>query len=135
MQTAATEFRQLGQYFSSHKDRYAAAFLFGSVANGNARTDSDIDIAVIPTIPLTADSKMALISDLAQLAQRPVDIIDLSTANGPILKQALTTGVRLIDNDAAATAQVMGRMLAYETDMAPLVKAAEQRQIRVWISS
>jgi len=49
------------------------AFVFGSVATGTARDDSDLDIAVQAAQPLSAAQKMALIGDLAEAMGRPVE--------------------------------------------------------------
>lgn len=59
------------------------AILFGSLANGRATPQSDIDLAVQANKPLDADLKMALIGDLAQAFGRPVDLVDLRTAGEP----------------------------------------------------
>ena len=55
------------------------AFVFGSVATGTARDDSDLDIFVQGAQPLCSSQKMALIGDLAEAMGRPVDFIDLRT--------------------------------------------------------
>lgn len=48
------------------------AVLFGSLAGGAARPDSDLDLdlAVADDRPLSADARMALIADLAEHAGR-----------------------------------------------------------------
>ena len=56
------------------------AFVFGSVAQGKARADSDLDIAVQAARPLRAPQKMALIGDLAQATGRLVDLIESDAA-------------------------------------------------------
>ena len=53
------------------------AIVFGSVARGEARRDSDVDVAVQLSTPLGADEKMELIADIAAVTGRPVDLIDL----------------------------------------------------------
>ena len=126
---------QLQQYFAAHCDEYAAAFLFGSVARNDARSDSDLDIAIVPNRRQSAELRLKLIMDLGKLSGRPVDVVDLTSANGPVLKQALTTGVCVHRNDPDAVAEVAGRMLAYETDLAPLVQAAEKRIVDAWLKS
>ncbi|MGH8650067.1 MAG: type VII toxin-antitoxin system MntA family adenylyltransferase antitoxin, partial [Burkholderiales bacterium] len=68
------------------------ALLFGSLAEGKERRDSDLDLAVAAGGPLSADQKSALIAELAQAMGRPVDLVDLRTAAGLVLKEALTTG-------------------------------------------
>ena len=42
------------------------AILFGSLAAGDATPQSDLDLAVLMRIPLSAETKMALIGELSQ---------------------------------------------------------------------
>lgn len=67
----------------------------GSLAAGREEPDSDLDIAVSSSVPLTAHARIELIDELAATVGRPIDLIDLSQAHGPLLQQVLTTG-RLI---------------------------------------
>lgn len=76
---------------------------------------------------------MQLISELAQLSGRPVDVVDLSTAHGPILKTALL-GTRLANNNPDKGAEAVSRMLAYETDLAPQIRAAEKHLVQAWMT-
>jgi predicted nucleotidyltransferase len=126
---------QLEDYFRARSETFAAAYIFGSVAKGTERSESDLDIAIVPQGEFTANAKIQLIDDLAQIAERPVDVVNLSTASGPILKTALTTGIQLANTDSAKNADAISRMLAYETDLAPQIKAAEQQQVQTWINS
>ena len=127
--------KQLESYFRKHSNSYAAAYVFGSVAKGNERSESDLDIAIVPQQEFDANAKIKLIADLAQIAERPIDVVNLATANGPILKTALTEGIQLANNDSVQNANAINRMLAYETDLGPMIKAAEQQQVQAWINS
>ena len=83
----------------------AYATVFGSLARGEARPDSDIDIAVSFGRPMSADLRMAITGIVADAAGRSVDLIDLETAGGLILARAL--GGREILCDSVATRQRM----------------------------
>jgi predicted nucleotidyltransferase len=48
------------------------AFVYGSVARGQARSDSDVDVAVQAPAPLDANEKMRLIEDIAAATGRAV---------------------------------------------------------------
>ncbi len=61
------------------------AILFGSLAAGRGRPDSDLDLAVSATAPLTVDARIELIDELAAALGRPIDLIDLNQAHGPLL--------------------------------------------------
>lgn len=61
--------------------------MFGSVARGNQRSDSDLDIAVAAKQVLTAVEKIDIIAALAEQTGRPVDLIDLKVVAEPLLGQ------------------------------------------------
>lgn len=81
------------------------ATVFGSLARGQARADSDIDVAVSFGKPMSSDLHMAVIGIAAAASGRSADVIDLETAGGLILARAL--GGREIYCDAVATRQRM----------------------------
>lgn len=82
------------------------AFLFGSLAKGKARPDSDIDLAVQADKPLDVTTKMAIIGDLAAAFGRPVDLVDLRRVGEPLLGQILQ-GQRVLGSTTSH-----GRLLA-----------------------
>ena len=108
------------------------AILFGSLAKGRATPESDLDLAVLMDVPLSAETKMALIGDLSQAVGRPVDLIDLHVAGESILGQILKHGVRLQGSDADY-AELIKRHLFEEADFMPYRRRilAERRQ--AWI--
>ncbi len=70
------------------------AILFGSLATGHARPDSDIDLGLLAAKPLTSDVKLQLIEAIGAEFSRPVDIVDLYHAPEPITGQVFK-GIRL----------------------------------------
>ncbi len=94
------------------------AVLFGSVAEGRARPDSDLDLAVSAEGPLEAAEKQQLIAELAETVGRPIDLIDLATAGEPLLGQVLAHGKRVIGDDEAY-ANLLLRHLYAEADFVP----------------
>lgn len=95
------------------------AFLFGSMARGEAREDSDLDIAVAGTDPLSAADRLELMDRLAVLAGRPVDLVDLRTAPPPLLRHALTTGVLCLRTDSTLHAEMLRRLWYEQADIMP----------------
>lgn len=71
------------------------AVLFGSVAAGCPRADSDLDLAVAAGRPLTASTKMGLMQALAEKTGRPIDLIDLAKVEEPLLGQIVRHGKRV----------------------------------------
>lgn len=112
--------------------RVELAILFGSLASGAARPDSDIDLAVGGDAPLNLNEKAALIADLAESLGRPVDLIDLGTIGEPLLGQVLRHGRRLIGSDERY-ASLLSRHLFEMADFVPYRSRilAERRQ--AWI--
>ncbi len=81
------------------------ATVFGSVARGEARADSDIDVAVSFGKPMSSDLRMAMMAVVAAVSGRSADLIDLEAAGGLVLARAL--GGREIYCDDVATRQRM----------------------------
>jgi predicted nucleotidyltransferase len=72
------------------------AALFGSMARGTERPDSDIDVAVQADKALVANERIALTEAIALAFNRPVDLIDLRTAGQPLLDQIVSSGVQVV---------------------------------------
>ena len=108
------------------------AFVFGSVAQGKARTDSDLDIAVQAAHALNTRQKMALIGDLAEATGRPVDLIDLRTVGEPLLGQILSYGRRLLGSDEAH-GRLLNRHLIDAADFLPLAQRIVDERRLAWI--
>lgn len=111
----------------------AVAILFGSLAAGRSRNDSDLDLAVASTTPLDPQIRIQLIEKLAVGLGRPVDLIDLAQTHGPLLQQILTKGRLIICADRTRYADLLLRVVYEEADVMPYYRRilAERRQ--AWI--
>ncbi|MEE4250373.1 MAG: nucleotidyltransferase domain-containing protein [Alcanivoracaceae bacterium] len=105
--------------------------LFGSVARGTARPDSDIDIAVLADRPLDASAKMNLIESLALQSGRSVDLIDLRTVGEPLLGKILAEGIPLIDKGHHRGA-LLARHLGNAEDFIPLQEFILRSRRQAW---
>ena len=111
------------------------AVLFGSLGRTRGRADSDLDIAVAAAQPFTAEEKIELIQNLAAAFGRPVDVVDLQAATGPILAQALTTGRVVHCTDHTLYAELIKRVLFDEADMRPYRDRILAERRRAWIKT
>ena len=81
-----------------------AIYLFGSAAAGRLRADSDVDLAVLPLVPLEPLVRWNLQEKLAGLLSRSVDLIDLRSASTVMRVQVIANGTLLYEGDAFARA-------------------------------
>jgi predicted nucleotidyltransferase len=93
--------------------------VFGSAASDRFTPQSDLDIAVAGERPLTGEKLLELAEAFAEAANREIDLIDLATATGLILKRALSTGLVVQNLDKTLYARLISRMLFNEADMMP----------------
>ena len=107
--------------------------LFGSVADGQIRADSDIDIAVAADKPLDARAKLALIDTVAEKVGRPVDLIDLRNAGEPLLGQILHKGIKLFVRDKRLLEALIRRHLVDTEDFLPYRHRILEQRRRAWI--
>lgn len=112
--------------------RVTLAVLFGSVAAGRARADSDLDLAVAAQGPLTVHERMALTQALAEETGRPVDLVDLATVTEPLLGQVVQHGRRLLGSDTQF-AQLISRHLIEQADFMPYRNRVLAERRMAWI--
>ncbi|MFC1761251.1 nucleotidyltransferase domain-containing protein [Planctomycetota bacterium] len=93
--------------------RILAAYLLGSVANGNMRPDSDIDIAILPQAETTLSHLeiFELAADLTEIAARNVDLGLLSSQNLVYASEALLKGQRICCQDIPQTDLMVATLL------------------------
>ncbi len=90
-----------------------AAWLYGSVARGTARPDSDVDVAVLRSrsdAPRTlADLPLDLEEALRRRVGRDVQVVDVASAPADLVHRVLRDGILLVDRDRA-------RRIRFEVD-------------------
>ncbi len=106
--------------------------LFGSLAKGTAHHDSDLDLAVGADHPLDVDETIELISELAKVIGRPVDLIDFSAVGEPLLGQILAGG-RLILGSDTLYADLVLKHLYNQKDFVPYQRRILKEGRVAWI--
>ncbi|WP_052772104.1 type VII toxin-antitoxin system MntA family adenylyltransferase antitoxin [Vibrio mexicanus] len=74
------------------------SYLFGSFATGRNHQNSDIDIAFLPTIPMSDIQIWDFKQSLSQHLQHEVDLVNLMTCNTVLRMQIATEGKKLLGN-------------------------------------
>ena len=107
------------------------ATLFGSLAQGTARKDSDIDVSVSFGRRMSSDLRGAIIGVVADVAGRPVDLVDLEDANGLILVRALG-GIEILCDELATRQRMIERLLRSELDRRTVATATRANRARLF---
>lgn len=103
----------------------AAAYLFGSVARGTARPESDVDVGVLFSgVPPTGLDGLAfhLEAELAQLLRQPVQIVVLNRAPVDLSQRVLRDGRLLLDHDHAGRIRFEVRTRQEFWDLEPYLR-------------
>jgi predicted nucleotidyltransferase len=122
---------QLREVFG-HFPKIVLVVLFGSVATGLQRPDSDLDIAVAAADALTVEDKLFLINSLTERTGRPIDLIDLNRALEPLLGQILRHGRRIMGSDTLY-GKLISRHLFEHADFMPYRNRVLAERRMAWI--
>lgn len=109
------------------------AVAFGSVASGRATPRSDLDLAVAGPGPITWEQRAAWEGIVATAAGREVDLVDLRSAHGLILREILTRGRLLVCRDRQLYAAFIQRLWAELADFQPQLDRLIRKRVRRWI--
>jgi len=105
----------------------------GSQVSGKARADSDVDIAVLYDAPMSLEQRFSLLARLEKVLGEPVDLVDLFSLHGTILKKILTKGRVLLGRGSVKYAQLLRRMVFNQEDMMPYYNRAIAERLKGFI--
>jgi len=108
--------------------------LFGSLAKGCGRFESDIDLAIQLDHVMNAQEKTLWIKNIAALTGRSVDLIDLNAVGQPLLGQIIQYGKRLVGDDVSY-GMLLSRNAFDQADFSPCRQRILDERRRAWIGS
>jgi len=116
---------RLAAILAADRAQPVCAYLFGSVARGQASARSDLDVAVLlpRDPPRTLDGLCLDLADaLAQAAGRPADLVVLNRAPADLVHRVLRDGLLLLERDPAARIRFETRSRAEYLDLLPYLR-------------
>ncbi|MCW3490013.1 type VII toxin-antitoxin system MntA family adenylyltransferase antitoxin [Dethiobacter alkaliphilus] len=94
------------QVLLKNEEHVIFAYIFGSVATGKNRNNSDVDIAVCFSPELTKlerfDLRLKVTDQLALALSSDVDLVDLSSAPLSLLHQIMRDGILIFERSKSA---------------------------------
>jgi predicted nucleotidyltransferase len=72
------------------------AAIFGSVAKGNHTAESDIDLLIEPAKGFTLYKMLQLESEIGQIIERKIDIVEFSALKSSIKNEVLQSAVTIL---------------------------------------
>ena len=109
----------------SQRPEIAAAYIFGSVAAGSARRDSDVDIAVLlrrrPPAQGLLKYRLRLIAEIGSaLGRYDIEVIILNEAPPVLAHQVLSKGKLIFERSASERVEFQVRTVNLYCDTEPM---------------
>jgi predicted nucleotidyltransferase len=120
---SATVAAALTTFFEEDPRGAVAVYLFGSVARGEARADSDVDVGILfeQDPPATLDApQFAIEAALEGLLGRAVQVVALNRASSDLVHRVLRDGRIVLERDRSARIRFEVRKRNEYFDMAPV---------------
>jgi predicted nucleotidyltransferase len=107
--------------------RLRLAILFGSRARGNARPDSDVDVAILAEPPLSGREETELGAALERAAGTSVDLVDLDRAAPALRWRVARDGIVLVSAPAHEATRFLARTGIEHDELRDLEVDAQRR--------
>lgn len=94
--------QQLAEFFQTGNEAVVCGYLFGSMARGEPRKNSDTDVAVLyrhSPIPGFDAAGVPLAGELERLLGKPVDVVVMNSAPVDLIHRILRDGILIFDRD------------------------------------
>jgi predicted nucleotidyltransferase len=109
----------------SRRREIAAAYVFGSVASGRTRMESDVDVAVLLARPLrtkdSLDYRLQLMADLGSALHRSdVDLVVLNDASPLLAHRVLSKGTLVFERSRSARVRFQVSTANRHADVVPM---------------
>ncbi len=118
---SACALRRVGQILGGFAG-VRAVYLFGSYADGTARPDSDIDLAIVPADDQVRDQVLAMLAALARAGYERVDLVFLDGTDAVLRFQAVSRNQPLYVAADFSHPQYFVRALNEYWDLEPLLQ-------------
>lgn len=112
------------------RDALALVVLFGSVAAGTARPDSDLDVAVLPAGDWSASDEAELIGALEDASGREIDLVRLDHVDDLVLRREIARGVALREARPGLFARFRAEATLAWLDLEPTYLRAQASYLR-----
>lgn len=105
--------------------------LFGSFAKGTQREDSDLDIAFFSKQEITPYERFVLASELAEVVDREVDLVDIRQIDTVFTMQIFSQGIPIYIEDPdqfyIQRMRAYSMYLALNEQRAPIIESIKER--------
>ena len=105
--------------------------IFGSRAKGRERPDSDLDLGIWSSSKWSVDFHRECVEQITDFLPVPIDLIDLSKIDGPLLQEILCNGKKIYQQQDHLPGVLYVRLMDWRTGFMPAWEdMLEQRRKR-----
>jgi predicted nucleotidyltransferase len=112
-----------------------SAYLFGSMANGRAHRESDVDVGLLldrkvyRTASDRFEARLRLAGRLGAAVARDVDLVILNDSPPQLARHILTRGLRLMISNASADHDFLRTILSRAADLEPFLSSTRRLKL------